>query len=142
MLSGRSIPLVRVFGIRIGVDPSWFLALFIFIWFLTDYYQEATPGAGDTSAFLLATLSTLVPYFFCSLAALLAATGRLRAWQAVSSSAAMIAAGALMYSIVAIIGAGWEVLSWGTVLIAAGLPVYFWLRLAPPKPGRSEGGRG
>ena len=31
MLSGRSIPLVRVFGIRIGVDPSWFLALFLFI---------------------------------------------------------------------------------------------------------------
>ena len=30
MLSGRSIPLVRVFGIRIGVDPSWFLALFLF----------------------------------------------------------------------------------------------------------------
>ena len=64
MLSGRSIPLVRVFGIRIGVDPSWFLALFLFIWFLTDYYQEATPGAGDTSAFLLATLSTLL--FFAS----------------------------------------------------------------------------
>ena len=44
MLSGRSIPLVAVFGIRIGVDPSWFLALFLFIWWLTGYYQDAIPG--------------------------------------------------------------------------------------------------
>ncbi|HYN06906.1 MAG TPA: amino acid permease [Vicinamibacterales bacterium] len=95
-----------------------------------------------TFIILLATLSTLVPYFLCSLAGLLAATGRLRAWQAVSTSAALIAAGALIYSIVAIIGAGWEVISWGVVLIAAGLPVYVWMRLAPPKLGRSEGGRG
>ena len=35
MLGGRSIPLVRVFGIRIGVDPSWFLVLFLVIWGLT-----------------------------------------------------------------------------------------------------------
>ncbi|HEY7474093.1 MAG TPA: hypothetical protein VH679_03715, partial [Vicinamibacterales bacterium] len=95
-----------------------------------------------TFTILLATLSTLVPYFMCSLAGLLAATGRLRAWQAVSASAAAIAAGALIYSIVAIVGAGWEVLAWGTVLIAAGLPVYYWMRLAPPKPGGSEGGSG
>ena len=51
MLSGRSIPLVRIFGIRIGVDPSWFLALFLFIWWLTDYYQSALPGSNDSGAF-------------------------------------------------------------------------------------------
>jgi Zn-dependent protease len=65
MLSGRSIPLIRVFGIRIGVDPSWFLALFLFIWFLTGYYQDAMPGNDDDGAFLLATLSTLL--FFTSI---------------------------------------------------------------------------
>src|SRR5438128_2133956 len=65
MLSGRAIPLVRVFGIRIGVDPSWFLALFVFIWFLTGYYQDAIPGNNDNGAFLLATLSALL--FFTSL---------------------------------------------------------------------------
>jgi Zn-dependent protease len=62
MLSGRSIPLVRVFGIRIGVDPSWFLALFLFIWWLTGYYQDALPGGDDTGAFLLATATALL-YF-------------------------------------------------------------------------------
>jgi Zn-dependent protease len=65
VLSGKSIPLTRIFGIRIGVDPSWFLALFLFIWWLTDYYQSAIPGNADNGAFLLATLSTLL--FFLSI---------------------------------------------------------------------------
>jgi Zn-dependent protease len=65
MLGGRSIPLVRIFGIRIGVDPSWFLALFLFIWWLTDYYQSALPGGDDSAAFALATVSALL--FFLSI---------------------------------------------------------------------------
>ena len=65
MLSGRSIPLLRVFGIRVGVDPSWFLALFLFIWLLTGYYQDAIPGNNDSGAFLLATASALL--FFASI---------------------------------------------------------------------------
>src|SRR2546423_12664118 len=65
MLSGRSIPLVRVFGIRVGVDPSWFVALFLFIWWLTSYYQDAIPGDNSTGAFLLATASALL--FFASI---------------------------------------------------------------------------
>jgi Zn-dependent protease len=65
MFSGRSIPLLRVFGIRIGVDPSWFLALFLFIWWLTGYYEDALPGDNSTSAFLLATVSALL--FFTSI---------------------------------------------------------------------------
>jgi Zn-dependent protease len=64
MFSGRSIPLVRVFGIRVGVDPSWFLALFLFIWWLTDYYKEV-PGTSSNEAFVLATASALL--FFLSL---------------------------------------------------------------------------
>jgi Zn-dependent protease len=64
MFGGRSIPLVRVFGIRVGVDPSWFLALFLFIWWLTDYYRAALPG-DDSGAFALATASALL--FFLSI---------------------------------------------------------------------------
>ena len=30
-----SIQLARVFGIRIGVEPSWFLVLFLIIWSLS-----------------------------------------------------------------------------------------------------------
>ena len=63
MPGGRSIQLARVFGIRIGVDPSWFLVLFLFIWWLSDWYQELFPG-DDTKAFVLATASALL--FFLS----------------------------------------------------------------------------
>ena len=56
---------MRIFGIRIGVDPSWFLALFLFIWWLTDYYQRPCPAGDDSGAFALATVSALL--FFLSI---------------------------------------------------------------------------
>ncbi|HEX8648030.1 MAG TPA: site-2 protease family protein [Thermoleophilaceae bacterium] len=59
MPGGRSIQLARVFGIRIGVDPSWFLVLFLFIWWLSDLF----PG-DDTQGFALATAGALL--FFTS----------------------------------------------------------------------------
>jgi Zn-dependent protease len=62
MFGGGSIQLARVFGIRIGVDVSWFLVLFLIIYLLTGYYQEV--GAGS-EAFLLATISALL--FFLSI---------------------------------------------------------------------------
>jgi APA family basic amino acid/polyamine antiporter len=54
--------------------------------------------------------------------------GRLRKWQAVSRTGALVAALAFVYSLIAIAGAGREVIGWGAVLAAAGLPVYFWMR--------------
>jgi Zn-dependent protease len=62
VFGGGSIQLARVFGIRIGVDVSWFLVLFLIIYLLTDYYQDV--GAGS-NAFLLATVSALL--FFLSI---------------------------------------------------------------------------
>ena len=62
MFGGGSIQLARVFGIRIGVDVSWFLVLFLIIYSLTDYYRDV--GAGSDS-FLLATISALL--FFGSI---------------------------------------------------------------------------
>jgi Zn-dependent protease len=56
---GRSIQLVRVFGIRIGVDPSWFVVLFLAIWALSGSYQEMFPDQ-DTKAFALATASAFL----------------------------------------------------------------------------------
>jgi Zn-dependent protease len=62
MFGGGSIQLGRVFGIRVGVDISWFLVLFLIIWTLSDYYEDVAPGS---SAFLLATVSALL--FFLSI---------------------------------------------------------------------------
>jgi APA family basic amino acid/polyamine antiporter len=71
-----------------------------------------------TFIILLATLSTLVPYAFCSVAGLLErdARGRRRL------SAVHVLAFA--YSVWAIAGAGAEVVYWGFLLLISGLPVY------------------
>jgi Zn-dependent protease len=65
MFGGGSIQLARVFGIRIGVDPSWFFILFLIIWSLSGYYgdRELFPNE-PTKAFVLAVISALL--FFLS----------------------------------------------------------------------------
>jgi Zn-dependent protease len=63
MFGTRSIQLVRVFGIRIGVDASWFLILFLIIWSLSGYYKDVFPGQ-DTKPFALAVASALL-FFTC-----------------------------------------------------------------------------
>jgi Zn-dependent protease len=63
VFGGGSIQLARVFGIRIGVDASWFLVLFLIIWSLSGYYGDLFPGE-DGKAFTLATVSALL--FFLS----------------------------------------------------------------------------
>ncbi|MEX1141205.1 MAG: site-2 protease family protein [Thermoleophilaceae bacterium] len=62
MLGGGSIQLARVFGIRIGIDPSWFFILFLIIWSLSGYYEERFPDG--STAFVLAVVSSLL--FFLS----------------------------------------------------------------------------
>ena len=63
MFGGRSIKLVELFGIRIGVDLSWFIVLFLIIWSLAIGYGEIYPG-DETLSFGLATASALL--FFTS----------------------------------------------------------------------------
>ena len=62
MFGGGSIQLGRVFGIRVGVDISWFFALFLIIFTLSDYYEDVAPGS---SAFVLAAISAIL--FFLSI---------------------------------------------------------------------------
>src|SRR5829696_10452566 len=59
---GSSIQLARIFGIRFGVDVSWFLILFLIIYSMTGYYEDVAP---NSNAFLLATVSALL--FFLSI---------------------------------------------------------------------------
>jgi Zn-dependent protease len=62
MFGGGSIQLGRVFGIRVGVDISWFFALFLIIFTLSSYYEDVAPGS---SAFVLAAISAIL--FFLSI---------------------------------------------------------------------------
>jgi Zn-dependent protease/predicted transcriptional regulator len=63
VFGGGSIQFARVFGIRIGVDPSWFFVLFLIIWSLSGYYG-GEDGFPASTAFVLAVISALL--FFLS----------------------------------------------------------------------------
>jgi Zn-dependent protease len=59
---GGSIQLMRVFGIRIGVNPSWFLVLFIFIFWLSGSFRQ-TLDSSDTTAYATAVAAALLFFF-------------------------------------------------------------------------------
>ncbi len=59
-----SIQLARVFGIRVSVGISWFLALFLYIYISNGYFHEVLGGSA-TTAYLVAVASVLS--FFVSL---------------------------------------------------------------------------
>jgi APA family basic amino acid/polyamine antiporter len=76
-----------------------------------------------TFMILLATLSTLIPYAFCSLAVWLM-PGQPRPF----GSAAVVSALAFVYAMFAIGGAGAETVFYGFLLLFAGLPLYVWVK--------------
>ena len=60
MLGGGSITLFHVRGIRVAVDWSWFVVLFLVILYMADYYERLLGGSGSsTTPFLYAVLSAV-----------------------------------------------------------------------------------
>lgn len=58
--AGNTITLFRVSGIRIAVDWSWFLILFLIIFWLSDFYGAILGRTGaDTEAYALAVASAI-----------------------------------------------------------------------------------
>jgi APA family basic amino acid/polyamine antiporter len=78
-----------------------------------------------TFIILLATLSTLIPYAFCSMAVWLM-PGQPRP----AGGAALVSALAFVYSMFAIGGAGADTVFYGFLLLFAGLPLYVWVKRA------------
>ena len=64
MPGSPSIQLMRVFGIRIGASPSWFVVLFIFIYLAADYFRDVLGGT-VTEAYIVAVAAVML--FFVSL---------------------------------------------------------------------------
>ncbi|HEV2774390.1 MAG TPA: site-2 protease family protein, partial [Solirubrobacteraceae bacterium] len=62
--TGSSIQLLRVFGIRIGASPSWFVVLFVFIYFGANYFRDVL-GGSVTEAYFVAVAAVFL--FFVSL---------------------------------------------------------------------------
>ncbi|HWT22176.1 MAG TPA: site-2 protease family protein [Solirubrobacteraceae bacterium] len=63
-MGSGSLPLLRLFGIRVGVNYSWFLILFVVIFVLWDSLS-ATLDAGDTTVYAVAVIAALA--FFGSI---------------------------------------------------------------------------
>jgi Zn-dependent protease len=66
MTGSRSLPLLRLFGIRVGVNPSWFLVLFVVIFVLWDSLSQ-TLDASDTTVYVVAVVAA--GSFFASILA-------------------------------------------------------------------------
>lgn len=64
MTGSRSLPLMRVFGIRVGVNYSWFLVLFVVIFILWDSLSS-TLDASDTTVYVVAVVAAAS--FFASI---------------------------------------------------------------------------
>jgi Zn-dependent protease len=47
--SGNSIQLARIFGIRIGASPSWFIVFGLVIYYLADYFDRTVIGSNTTT---------------------------------------------------------------------------------------------
>ncbi len=58
MFPRRKFQLARVFGIPISVGASWFLVLFLYIYYFNPYFHEAL-GGSQTRAFLVTVASVL-----------------------------------------------------------------------------------
>src|SRR3954454_15111145 len=58
---GGSIQVARVFGIRVGVNASWFLVLFIVILSLSSSFKDILGGSGSR-AYVVAVASALLFY--------------------------------------------------------------------------------
>jgi len=85
-----------------------------------------------TFLILLATLNTLIPYVFCSLAEIMmqlrdpARKGR------PETALIILTALGFLFSLWAIGGAGQEIVYWGFMLLMAGVPVYVWIQWKRP----------
>lgn len=84
-----------------------------------------------TFVILLATLSSLIPYAFCSLAGFI--LHRREPQFQWSTGAAVVASLAFVYSMFSMGGAGMDVVYYGFLLLMAGLPIY--AAIAPSREG-------
>jgi APA family basic amino acid/polyamine antiporter len=113
-LSARGLPVAGM--VIAGVLSSGLIGL--------NYSPSENLVALFTKTILLATLATLIPYVFCSLAVFL--RGGRRA-TGLSAGVAVVAALAFLYSVFAVGGAGADIVYLGFLLILSGLPVYVWV---------------
>ena len=102
-------------------------ASLITVMLLFNYSGSTSLVSVFNFAILLATLASLVPFVFCSLAEIL--IRRMRGERSLMKRRHHVVAGiAFLYSGWAIYGAGAQTVLLGFMLLIAGIPIYVWLR--------------
>lgn len=94
---------------------------------LTNY--NASLVTRFTDMILLATLATLIPYAYTAGADLLLLATDRRSFTAKRLALDLtVAFAAFAYAVWTIVGAGYQAVAWGIVLLLAGIPVYVWIK--------------
>jgi Zn-dependent protease len=62
-MGGGSIQLARLFGIRIGASPSWFVVLFLMIYYLSGVFDDSLRGYSRDTAYIVAVAGALLFFF-------------------------------------------------------------------------------
>ncbi len=107
--------------------PALLIAAVLMTTLVCTNYSRGLVGM-FTFIILLATLTTLVPYLFSSMALLVIARrdrSRLSRKQVLRS--VLLGVLAFVYSLWAVVGAGYETIFWGSILLISGVPVYLWM---------------
>jgi APA family basic amino acid/polyamine antiporter len=90
-------------------------------------YQKSLASAFEF-AMLLSTLSILISYLFSVIAFLIRGrTPGAMKWKPIHL---LVATVAFIFSVIAVIGSGADIVFWGFLLLIAGLPVYAWMKTA------------
>ncbi|MFH1295849.1 MAG: amino acid permease [Bacteroidota bacterium] len=121
-VSGKGIPVI---GLIIGSVLASFL--------VTLNY---TRGLVQMFSFIimLGTLSCLLPYLFSSLSELMLYVKKKKSYNRTRLIAALcISTPAFLYSLWAITGLEYEILLWGVILLAAGMPIYAYVKISGRK---------
>lgn len=87
-----------------------------------------------TFLILLATLNTLIPYVFCSLAEIMMRLRDPARRGTPEASLIVLTTLGFLFSLWAIGGAGQEIVYWGFILLMTGVPVYAWILWTRPEP--------
>jgi Zn-dependent protease len=62
-MGGGSIQLARLFGIRIGASVSWFVVLFLMIYYLSGVFDDSLQGYSNDTAYVVAVAGALLFFF-------------------------------------------------------------------------------
>jgi APA family basic amino acid/polyamine antiporter len=132
------------FALKNRFDAPWFgivassvlVSAFMGVGYVAIWTQGSGGSTADlsTASILIATLTTVLPYAFCSIAeTVLVARDKVAGRTAHMARLLILPSIAFAYSLLIVKGAGAESIEWGLFLMLFGLPVYAYLQYGGAK---------